>query len=54
MVVDKTSGIVINTDMGAYSAIKKAREEKRRQATLLDRVDALEKRVLELEGLLNK
>lgn len=49
MVVDKSSGLVINTDMGAYAAIKAQREERRRQSQMYDRVSRLEIELAEMK-----
>lgn len=54
MVVDKTTGAVLNTDMGAYAAIKAARAEKRKQFQLIDRVNKLEIEVAELKAMMMK
>lgn len=49
MVIDKATGAVLNTDLGAYHMIKKARDEKRKAAALSERIDSLEHRCSELE-----
>jgi hypothetical protein len=64
MVIDKTSGAVINTDLGGYAAIKAARDAKRKNAELVtkvaeltetvrllsDRVDELSSNITRLRG----
>lgn len=52
MVIDKATGAVINTDIGGYHAIKKAREERRKALVLEDRVTALEDEVKTLRQLI--
>lgn len=53
-VVDKSTGLVINTDIGAFEAIKRARLEKRKAAALEDRVSALEHEVALLKEMIGK
>lgn len=52
MAIDPVTGAVLNKDMGAYATIKAAREEKKRQFRLEDKVARLEQRVADLEAQL--
>jgi hypothetical protein len=54
MVIDTATGAVINKELGAYHAIKKAREERRAQAALAERVTALEAEVKYLRNKLEQ
>ncbi len=54
MVIDQSTGLVINKDIGAYEAIKRAREEKKRQYRLEDRVAKLEQKIQDLEEIIAK
>ena len=45
------TGAVVNTDKSAYL---KARAQRKANKQLLERLDALEKRVFELEEIINK
>jgi hypothetical protein len=61
LVRDKSTGAVLNTDLGAYQAIKAQREAKKAQnnlvsdvATLRDEINTLKADVLILMGLLKQ
>lgn len=54
MVIDKATNTIINTDMGAYQAIKNAREERRKHINLAERVSALELEVKNLRAMLGQ
>lgn len=52
IILDKNTGTLLNTDMGAYSAIKRAREEMRKQVDIAERVAALELEVHNLKQMI--
>lgn len=52
MVLDTSTGAVLNKDIGGYEQIKRAREEKKRQFRLEERVAKLEQKVADLEAQL--
>lgn len=54
IIVDNSSGVLLNTDMGAFEAIKRARLEKRKAAELADRVTVLENEMRELKEMIGK
>lgn len=54
IIVDNSSGVLLNTDMGAFEAIKRARLEKRKAAELVDRVTVLENEMRELKEMIGK
>lgn len=50
IVIDPTTNVVLNTDMGGYTAIKKAREENRKSIDLYSRFEIMEKQIQELQA----
>lgn len=50
MVKDKATGAIINTNMGAYEAIKRAREAKKEREGLVHKVNELEIQVQDLQN----
>lgn len=52
MQIDPVTGTVINTNMSEYEQIKRAREEKKRQFKLEEKLARLEQKVADLEAQL--
>jgi hypothetical protein len=52
MVIDRSTGAVINNNLGDYYRLKKAREEKRKATELIDRVSQLEQEVKDLRNMI--
>lgn len=52
IMLDRSTGQLINTNIGQYDQIKAARAAKKQQQDLIDRVAALEEAVRELKAKL--
>jgi len=52
--LDRSTGTVINTNVGAFEAIKKSRMARKEQDGLVQKVADLEKRIKQLEKFLGQ